>query len=450
MGLVSLLLFGLSSLRHALFQSGAWDLGIFDQATYLISQGLPPISTLVGFHILGDHAAVIFYPLALLYRISPSVHWLLAVQAIGLTIALWPLWKLCRQAGLSPTQTGTIGTVYLLYPVVFNANLSDFHPEVLAIPALLEAVYAARAGLRWRFGLCLALILSCKAALALNVAALGVWLLLVERRRFFGLLALVAGLGWFGFATQVIIPTFGGEAAAIGRHMFRYRHLGNSYSDIALNFFRDPGPVLRQVFSRGTAEYLLLLVAPLLWFLSPRQMAPLIGALPTLLLNILSNNNGQRSLVDQYAVPILPFLLLVAIATLAQRGRLWPSRKWVLAWSLVAFLALGKYTFFFIYFRQLDTWPALREAVSRVPPQGGVLTDHQIAAHLSDRPMIKLVQVQGAQPDLAEFDHVLLNLRRPWLRRREPVEAWLRRMQTEPQFRQTFAKDDIYLFQRIR
>ena len=37
-GVSALILFGCSSLRHELFQSNAFDLGIFDQAVYLISQ----------------------------------------------------------------------------------------------------------------------------------------------------------------------------------------------------------------------------------------------------------------------------------------------------------------------------------------------------------------------------------------------------------------------------
>lgn len=38
-GVSALILFGCSALRHELFPSNAYDLGIFDQAVYLISQG---------------------------------------------------------------------------------------------------------------------------------------------------------------------------------------------------------------------------------------------------------------------------------------------------------------------------------------------------------------------------------------------------------------------------
>jgi|AGSF01.1.fsa_nt_gi Predicted membrane protein len=37
-----------------------------------------------------------------------------------------------------------VAAVYLLYPAVFNVNLFDFHPEVIAVPAFLAAIVAAR------------------------------------------------------------------------------------------------------------------------------------------------------------------------------------------------------------------------------------------------------------------------------------------------------------------
>ena len=65
-----------SSLRHYWFHSSSWDLGIFEQAIYLISKGNEPISSLLGFHILSDHGALVLYPLAFFYKIIPSTYFL--------------------------------------------------------------------------------------------------------------------------------------------------------------------------------------------------------------------------------------------------------------------------------------------------------------------------------------------------------------------------------------
>ena len=120
------ILFISSSLRHFLFHSTAFDLGIFDQAIYLISQGKEPITTIQGFHILGDHAAWIHYLLAIPYKIYPSVYWLFIVQSLALALGALPTWYLAIQAGLKESQAIAIATAYLLYPVVYNANLFDF------------------------------------------------------------------------------------------------------------------------------------------------------------------------------------------------------------------------------------------------------------------------------------------------------------------------------------
>jgi len=140
-GISALVLFACSSIRHTLYQSGVLDLGIYDQVVYLISQGQPPISSFLGFHHMGNHAAWAVYPLALLYKIYPSAYWLLAVQAVSLALGAVPTYYLALQAGLKESQAVAMAAVYLLYPLIFNVNLFEFHPEVMAIPVFLGVVW---------------------------------------------------------------------------------------------------------------------------------------------------------------------------------------------------------------------------------------------------------------------------------------------------------------------
>ncbi len=252
-GINTLVLFACSSLRHILFQSTAFDLGIFDQAVYLISQGKTPISSYMGYHILGDHAALIWYPLALLYKIYPSVYWLFVVQALALSLGAVPTWCLARQAGLKSLQANALVVAYLLHPQVFNANLFDFHPEVIALPALLAAIWCAREKRFWWFCLNIIIVLSCKAVLSLTVAAMGIWLLGFEKRRRYGILAIVLGIGWFFIASGLVIPQFSGrEAAAVGR----FSYLGNSVFEIIQNLIFKPGLILAKIFNLDNFGYI--------------------------------------------------------------------------------------------------------------------------------------------------------------------------------------------------
>jgi uncharacterized membrane protein len=503
-GAATLILFAASSARHALFQSTAFDLAIFDQAVYLISQNQTPFSSLMAVDILGDHAAFIFYPLALLYKIHPDVHWLLLVQAVALALGSWPSWSLARQAGLNEPKSIAIAAAYLLYPAVFNINLFDFHPEVIALPAILAAILAARLEKIVWFCAAVGLILSCKAVLSLTVAAMGIWLFLFEKKRHCGLIAIFLGAAWFVTATQVIVPYFneGRQHAGVGR----YQYLGNSVFEIAVNLMLKPNLVAGRIFSADTVGYLILLFLPVVWWLSPRHLSPLIGAFPMLVMNILSEIEAQRDLIHQYSVPVFPFLVTAVIAALADRQersnnfwknagnyvwnhrtwipriwqrvsqrisifksvkhiwirRLWIPRswrwgKWVFAnlskllilWSILTFLIMAKYGYFWtVYLESIDTWQATRQAINLVQTKGSVLTDNSIAPHLAHRSTIKLLHQVSHEKDLAEFEYVLLNLRHPWHDTADTAARVAAQLKSSDRFKISYQRDDVFLFHK--
>jgi uncharacterized membrane protein len=449
MGASIVILFICSSLRHFLFQSAAFDLGIYDQVIYLMSQGQPPISSFLGFHHLGNHAAFSVYLLALLYKIYPTIYWLFAVQAAGLSLGALPIWYLALDAGLKQSQAISMVMVYLLYPLIFNVNLFDFHPEVMAVSVILGAVLAARLDKILWFCCAIVFILGCKAALSLTVASMGVWLLVFEKKRLCGTLAIVAGVSWFLIATQLIIPNFSGaEAAGVSR----YAYLGDSVLDVAKNILFKPNLVLQKIFSLDTLEYLALLSAPVIWGLSPRYLTPLVAAIPALAMNILADYSFQRDLLHQYSLPVLPFLLLAVISTLAA-GRGWLQHKrGIIIWSLVAFLALAKFGYFWSrYVSYLDTWQATREAIALVKTKGNVLASVHIVPHLSYRPYIVPVMSGSESVDLNQFQYVLLNLRHPGLGQPQEIGYNIVEELTQmPQFQQRYRRDEVVVFEKVK
>lgn len=445
-GVASSLFLALSSTRHWLFQSTAFDLGIYDQVTYLMSQGQPPISSFLGFHHLGNHGAWAVYPLGLLYAIHPSVYWLLGVQALGLVSGMIPTWMLAKQAGLSETQSRMMALVYLGYPVIFNLNLFDFHPEVMAIAPLLYGIWAARAGKVIPFTVAIVWVLGCKDAWSLTVAAMGLWLLLFDRRRKCGAIALILGMGWFLFVTQWMLPFFSGEEAAA---VDRYSFLGDSVLEIAINVVLKPGLVLGQAWSLDSLRYIGKLLVPVLWGLSPFHLAPLLSGLPALFLNIISVVDTQRDLIHQYSLPILPFLLVCVVDALAARQTLLHHRRWVLMWVLVTFLYFSevqhlprRYSAF------TDTLTANRQAVSLIPPQVPVLTDNRLGVHLTHRPVVKLVQGRMLADDLNTVDYIWLDSVHPWPLREKLIERLIPRLKKQRSFDLTFEQDGVYLFRR--
>ncbi|XLQ12181.1 MAG: DUF2079 domain-containing protein [cyanobacterium endosymbiont of Epithemia adnata isolate EadnSB Bon19] len=437
-----------SSLRHILFQSTAYDLAIFDNSIYLISQGKTPFVSFRGIHILGDHAAFILYAIAGLYKIYPSVYWLFGLQAIALSLGALPVWQLAKYANLPPNLAIVVAASYLLYPLIFNLNLFDFHPEVLTLPAFFWAFLSAKKNNFFAFSLALIFILSCRDALSLTITAMGVWLILGERKIKLGVISLGIGIIWFVLATKVVIPQFSGEQVAA---VARYNFLGVSLQEIILNLFLKPQIVLSHLFTLNNLEYLLLLLCPLIWGLFPKYLSPLIGAFPILFLNLLTENKEQKDLLHQYSLPILPFLILVVIAALSV-GQRWSQRpKYIILWSLVTFFALAKVGYFTSrYLESIDTWSATREALNQVTKEGNVLTSANIAPHVAHRTKVELA-IEGSQGiNLQQFDDILLNKRHPgWNSSPELVNTLIGRIEQIPEFKLAYKKNQVYLFERI-
>ncbi|MBW4666236.1 MAG: DUF2079 domain-containing protein [Cyanomargarita calcarea GSE-NOS-MK-12-04C] len=453
-GISALILFICSSLRHGLFQSTALDLAVFDQWVYLASQGLPPISSLLGFHMIGDHAAFILYLIVPLYKIYPDVHWLFAVQAIALAIGCVPVYALSLQAGLSIIYARAIPISYLLYPSLFNINFfTDFRPEAIAVPALLWAIWAGISNRTWQLIIAIVLVLICKDILSLTVITFGVWLWFIQHRRMYGIGCIVTGVVWYLMTVGYLVPALrSGQAGGV---VF-YSSLGDSPKQIIWNIIINPSLILGKIFASETLFYYLLLLLPIIFGLHWRQVMTIIPALPMLLLNIISDYSAQRDLIHHYSLTIFPFLILWLLRSIWQyqqdKKRRWLKPHFLIVWATIAFLVLAKYDFFITrYLSSLSNLNSLHTAVSLVETQGSVLTTSRIAPHLSQRQIINLISIDSKSDDISSetIEYVLLDVRT-----KNPVNKLdfnpelPNQLKNNQAFKLIYQQDDVYLFKK--
>jgi uncharacterized membrane protein len=192
-----------------------------------------------------------------------------------------------------------------------------------------------------------------------------------------------------------------------------------------------------------------LLVVPLLWGLSPRHLAPLVAVIPTLAFNILATNENMMSFDKQYSLPILPFLMVAVISTLAAGGGWLRSRRWIILWSLVAFMALANYGRFISgYSKVMKTLPASRAAIAQVQTKGGVLTDDYLAPHLSQRQTIHLFCGRTFDPSFKSYDYIVTNTRNLRKLRRNCVRQTIEQLKNHPEFQLSYENKKVYVFTR--
>lgn len=330
----------LAAMLRAHTLAGGYDLAYFTQAAWLITQGEAPFVTIRGLHLLGDHSYPIFWPMAWLTGVLPTIPTLLAIQSAALAAGIVPLWWICRRiAGLGLAATAALVISYAAFPALHNVNLADFHPETLAVPFLLGAVLFALTD-RWvPYGACLVVVLACREDMALVVTFLGV-LLIIEGRRRAGPATMLAGLTWLALTTQVIQPHFAGSFVHVA-FLDRY---GSSIGEIATTMIGDPGRVLGDLLTTQNGAFVVALLAPVLFLplLAPRYLIPII---PLEVLYLLSSRDVAHTIEGQYTVSAIAFVFVATAMAVPRLGRLLDrapaAATWVPAGALVAAAVVG-------------------------------------------------------------------------------------------------------------
>jgi uncharacterized membrane protein len=202
------------------------------------------------------------------------------------------------------------------------------------------------------------------------------------------------------------------------------------------------------IFNSLNLTYLLWLFLPVIWGIRLKYLTFLVPAIPALAINLLATSPTQKGLTHQYSLPILPFLFLLVIATVASEKTWSKSDRNIILWCLVAFLALAKFGYFgSIYLDTLDTWQASREAIAQIPSNGNVLTTTDYAPHLTHRQAVAIADIESQSSDLRQFNYILLNKRHPgWASSPEIANNLINKLQRSRDFQLAYNEDDVFLF----
>jgi uncharacterized membrane protein len=107
------------------------DLGGYTQALFNLSHFRLPFNTFKNMVMWGDHAHFIITLMAPFYRIIPDARLILVVQALAVTLAGWPLYKIARLIVKNYILSLAILYAYLAFIGSQYALNFDFHPSVL-------------------------------------------------------------------------------------------------------------------------------------------------------------------------------------------------------------------------------------------------------------------------------------------------------------------------------
>ena len=298
---------------HARFGTYGFDVGIYDQGTWLLSRGRAPFVTVRGLDLLGQDAAYIMVLVAPLYRLWADPRLLLLLQVLFLALPAVVLYRLGGRHLGHPAAGLAVAVAYLAYPGVQWAISWQFHPEAIAAGLLALAVAAADRRRHGWMALWLALAALCGAEVGLVVAGFGL-LLVVGGRRAVGWRTAGAGLAWFLVATYILAPLHAGRVTRLFEIDYGITGTGPQALLVALPALT--GRALHAGLANDGLFYLLLVFLPLLGLplLAPRWLLPVA---PPLLLNLAAVQPEHHQLRFHYLATAAPLLAAGAAAGLA-------------------------------------------------------------------------------------------------------------------------------------
>ena len=131
----------LSILRHVHFQSGGFDLGLYDQAVWKFGHFLGAYNTVKERIIFGDHLVLTLPLFGLLYDIWDDVRLLLVMQAGAIVFSAIPIFLIAKRRLSSKIAALCIAVIYSLFYGIQYGVYFDFHPVIIGVAILSWLAY---------------------------------------------------------------------------------------------------------------------------------------------------------------------------------------------------------------------------------------------------------------------------------------------------------------------
>ncbi len=383
----------LGLLRHDRFATFGFDLGIYDQGIWLLSQFKDPFVTIRGLDLFGHHANVALLLFTPFYRLGAGPELLLVAQVAAQASGAVAVYLLARDRLGARWPAVALGIVLLLNPTYQFQTWHFFHPDALAVAPLLFAYWAARAR-RWRwFALAAVLAVACKEDVALPLAVIGV-LIAARGDRRIGILVTALSAAWFMIATRVVIPLSNGIGPFYDSF---FGDFGSSASEVVVNVATDPAKAIDVATKPDRINYYRMMLAPFA-FLPLLAPSTLLVAVPMLAVNALSTFPYQRDIKYHYSSLVLAGVMVATVEAIAWAGRTPQTRAFLVglvsATSLAATVAWGPSPLSTKY--RSGYWPlgvdpkvATKEAVvDFVPARDAASVHYNFAPHMTHRERI--------------------------------------------------------------
>jgi uncharacterized membrane protein len=425
-------------LKHDVFRTFGWDLGIFDQALSSTLQGKFLYYTNELYMIpSGCYFASHFSPILLVilpfYAIYPSSVNLLVIGSFALSFAAIPLYLAVRTALESKKIAFVCALLYLLYPAIQASNWFDFHTQQFLPLFVFSGFYFVQKK-KWKFYLLSVLLaLMIEEHVSFLVFLMSLYFLLTGSPRtiqkafkdrefnqaLISVAVMIVSIIWF-LVAQYVKGTFLVNPQFLTRYKATsaFGTLGVETDPLLLPIYivlNPQGAWSALMYDYPTKFFfMIILFAPLLFlpFKSKFCLIPVILLVPSLM----SNYIAYYTIGAHYPLYLVPLIFMAFVFALKQfhASAHWPFLKTALLVSVLTIASTspispvsapfgvsqkGLFWYPDINFLQTNHTESLHNLLQLIPPQASVLTQNHIFSHVSARPNAYVI------PAIARFEN---------------------------------------------
>ncbi len=459
--LVAISIYGLvfsyfTVLKHNVFLSSGWDLGVFDQALYTTLHNGKFLYYTADLFLnpsgsyFAQHISPILFLVLPFYAINSSSITLLVLKSFVLAFGALPLYLLGRELLESAKAGFIVALVYLLYVPLQGANWFDFQPQIF-LPVLFFSMFYFAVKSKWKlYFLTTALAAMVEEHISLLIFLVAVYLLITSKVRPFwqslksfrsmnrnlaSVITMAFSILYF-FVAGWIKNSFpiDPKLMYIYKALPAFSVLGVNADPITFPLYALFNP--QRAFAALLYDFplkflfLVLLFAPLLFF-SLKSKVVLI-TVPFLGLFLLSNYGAYYSVGAHYPLYILAFIFVAALMVLKRLQHaarisilttmLITSMLFTVSLSPLSPMSAPFYKEGLLWYSSAglesnEQTDSLAKLVNAIPPNASVLTQNTIFPHVSNRLNAYIIPLSYVTNDtkylrslINSSDYVLLDL----------------------------------------
>lgn len=382
--------------KHLSFMTYMYDLGVYDHRLWVILTDGDP-----NFPFGGNQQSQLFYALVLVYAIYASPVLLLVIQSW--IVPLGALWI----HGLAKRELGgkiipvLLAMVYLLYPPLHGASSFDFHFQAFLPTLFLAAAYYYFSQKWKRYYLFLGLILSTTRYASYFSVTFGLSLLLPHLKKLLSRKEVnTAGLLSNAQARYALVTVLISLVTLV------------IHNAVQIESFVVTPTNPAAVSLQERLIYMVMLYGPLAFvpLLDPSQI---LASAPWLIVAFTTDNREYLAIYNQHPAFVTAFLfigLVIAMKRFSVKGR--SVAMALILFATISFFVVSDPVFAKPYPPITPRWPNVTEKdqvleamVSTIPDEASVLTQNNIAPHLTHRKEIFItLGSENASPDYIIVD----------------------------------------------